>query len=127
MKQNKAAILLILEVSTFSNHSFSMDTKNPFNPASEEYHHIYILAAHFNHYIVPVPIPGKIAQDAVNAVIHHRISKLGLRQYLITDKGTENLNSKMKNCCTMLRIRHSPKSSHAPWTNGLVGVQYKNL
>ena len=45
---------------------------------------------------------------------------------LITDRGTECLNSEMANCCTLFSIRHSPRISYTPWTIGFVEVQNKD-
>ena len=33
----------------------------------------------------------------------------------------------MTNLCTLMGIRHAPRTSHSPWTNGLVEVQNKNI
>ena len=33
----------------------------------------------------------------------------------------------MARCCTLFNLRHSARISHAPWTNGLIEVQNKNL
>ena len=30
-------------------------------------------------------------------------------------------------CCTLMGIRHSPKATYSPWTNGLVEVQNRKL
>ena len=33
----------------------------------------------------------------------------------------------MTNLCTLMGIGHAPRTSHSPWTNGLVEVQNKKL
>ena len=33
----------------------------------------------------------------------------------------------MAHLCTLMRIRHSPRTAYSPWTNGLVEVQNRNL
>ena len=47
--------------------------------------------------------------------------------YLITDRGSEYINSELANFCTTMGIRHSPRTPYAPWPNGLVENQKKNL
>ena len=37
--------------------------------------------------------------------------------YLVTDRGTEYINSEFANICTTMGIRHSPRTPYAPWTN----------
>ena len=56
-KQNKAAFLTFSKLSTFWNHSISMDTKGPLNPAFEDNHYIHVIVDHFRNYIVIVPTP----------------------------------------------------------------------
>ena len=104
-----------------------MHTKGPLNLASDGNHYIYVFVDQFSKNIATVPTPKYIAHYAVNAIIHHWISKFVPPQYRITDRGTGYLNSEMVNCCTLFNIRHSPRTSHASWTNGLVEVQNKNL
>ena len=52
---------------------------------------------------------------------------MGPPQYRSTDKVIEHLNSEKVNCFTPFKIRHSPRTANAPWTNGLVEVQNKLL
>ena len=33
----------------------------------------------------------------------------------------------MAHLCTLMGIRHSPRTAYSPWTNGLVEVQNRNL
>ena len=33
----------------------------------------------------------------------------------------------MAQLCTLMGIRHSPRTAYSPWTNGLVEVQNRNL
>ena len=47
--------------------------------------------------------------------------------YLVTDRGSEYINSEFANLCTTMGIRHSPKTPYAPWTNGLKENQNRNL
>ena len=51
----------------------------------------------------------------------------GSPKNMIAVRGTENSTTEMPNCCTLFNIRHSPRSSHAPWRNGLVAAQKENL
>ena len=63
----------------------------------------------------------------MNKVIHHRISNFGPIQRLITDRATEYPSSEIANWCTLFIIRHFPRTSQSPWTNGLLEIQIKNI
>ena len=59
MKQNKAAILPFSKLLNLPNHSTSMDTECPLNPASEGNHYICVIVDQFSKYIATVPTPKK--------------------------------------------------------------------
>ena len=42
-------------------------------------------------------------------------------------RGTEYINKDLTLLCTLFQIRHSPRTPYAPWTNGLVESQNRNL
>ena len=123
LKQNKAEFLPISKLSTFLNCPLNC----PLNSASDGNHNIYVFDDLFSKYIVTVPTPKDNAIYAVIANDHHWFSKHGPSQYLIRDAGTEYPTSEMTNCCTLFNIRHSARTSHAPWTSELVEVQNKVL
>ena len=77
MEQNKIATLPFSKLSTFFNHSFSIDTKGPLNPASDGNHYFYVIVDHFSNYLVTVPTPKNIFRYAVIAIFHHWIQKFG--------------------------------------------------
>ena len=118
MNQIKVAVLPFLKLSTFLNHS---------NFAAEGNHYSIVIFNHFSKYTVTVSTPTNTAQYAVDSLTQHWISKLGPPDYLITHKGIEYLHSDVAICCTLFSIRHSPKTFHAPWTNGPAEIRNKNL
>ena len=50
-----------------------------------------------------------------------------MAKYLVTDRGTEYINKELTNFCTFKGIKHIPRTSHSPWTYGLVESQNKHL
>ena len=82
---------------------------------------------HFGHFVVTIPVKQNNAQNAVNSLLHHWITKFGPPVYIVTDRGSEYINSELANLCTTMEIRHSPRTPYAPWTNGLVENQNKTL
>ena len=53
--------------------------------------------------------------------------KFGPHIYLVTDRGSEYVNKEIAHLCTLMGIRHSPRTAYSPWTNGLVEVQNRNF
>ena len=86
-----------------------------------------MIVDHFNKYIVTGPTPKNKSHHDVKYLFHHWISKFGPTQNLFTDRRSEYPNSEVVKCCTLFIIRHSPTTSHAAGTNGLVEVQNEIL
>ena len=79
-----------------------MDTKGPINPPSNQNSYIHVIVDAFSHFVVTVPIKQNNAQNAVNSLLHHWITKFGPPVYLVTDRGTEYINSEFANLCTTM-------------------------
>ena len=52
--------------------------------------------------------------------LEHWIAKFRLPEILVTDNGTEFINNEIITLCHLNNNEHKPRTSHAPWTNGLV-------
>ena len=126
-KIQTASIQTFSENASYFNYRTSMDTKGPINPPSKQNSYIHVIVDAFSDFVVTVPIKQNNAQNAVNSLLHHWITKFGPPVYLVTDHGSEYINSELANLCTTMGIRHSPRTPYAPWTNGLVENQNKNL
>ena len=109
------------------NYRISMDTKGPINPPSHNKSYIHVIIDAFSHFVVTVPIKSNNAKTALKTLLHHWIIKFGPPIYLVTDRGSEYVNKEMAHLCTLMGIRHSPRTAYSPWTNGLVEVQNRNL
>ena len=126
-KLQTASIQTFSENASYFNYRISMDTKGPINPPSNQNSYIHNIIDAFSHFVVTVPIKQNNAQNAVNSLLHHWITKFGPPVYLVTDRGTEYINSEFANLCTTMGNRHSPRTPYAPWTKGLVENQNRNL
>ena len=109
------------------NYRISMDTKGPNNPPSQHKSYIHVIIDAFSHFVVTVPIKSNNEKTAIKTLLHHRIFKFGPPIYLVTDRGSEYVNKEMAQLCTLMGIRHSPRTAYYPWTNGFVEVQNRNL
>ena len=126
-KIQTASIQTFSENASYFNYRMSMDTKGPLNPPSNRNSYIHVIEDAFSHFVVTVPIKQNNAQNADNSLLHQWITKFGPPVYLVTDRGTEYINSEFANLCTTMRIRHSPRTPYAPWTNGLVEIKTEIL
>ena len=98
------------------NYRISMDTKGPINPPSHNKSYIHVMIDAFSHFVVTVPIKSNNAKTAIKTLLHLRIINFGPPIYLVTDRGSEYVNNKMAHLCTLMRIRHSPRTAYSPWT-----------
>ena len=127
MKIQIASTQSFSEHAPSSNYRISMDTKGPINSSSNNKSYIHVIIDAFSHFVVTVPIKAKNPETAIKTLLHHWIIKLGPPTYLVTDRGSEYDNKDMAHLCTLMGIRHSPRTSYSHWTNGLVEVQNRNL
>ena len=74
----------------------------------------------FTHYVALNPVPHCNAYYAYTTLHEHWIAKFGLPEILVTDNGTEFINNETITLSHLYNIKHKPRTSHAPWTNGLV-------
>ena len=124
-KIQTATIQTFSENASYFNYRISMDTKGPINPPSKQNSYIHVIVDAFSHFVVTVPRKQSKAQNAVISLLHHWNTKFGPPLYLVTDRGSEYINSELANLCTTMGIRHSPRTPYAPWTNRLVENQNK--
>ena len=115
----------------FSGHApsfncrLSMDTNGPINPPpSQHYSYFHVIVDAFSHFIVTVPIKSNNAKTRVKTLLHRWIIKYCPPIYLVTERGSENINTQP---CTLMGKFYSPRTPYSSWTNCLVEVQYKNL
>ena len=126
-KIQTATIQTFSENASYFNYGISVHTKGPINPPSKRNSNIHVIVDAFSHFVVTVPVKPNNAPNAFNSLLHHWITKFGPPIYLVTDRGSEYINSELANLCTTMGIRHSPRTPYAPWTKGLVENQNKNL
>ena len=113
--------------SLYFNHRISFDTKGPISPSSEGNSYIMVIVDAFTQYVALNPVPHCNAYYAYTTLYEHWIAKFGLPEILVTDNGTEFINNEIITLCHLYNIKHKPRTSHAPWTNGLVEGMNRSL
>ena len=96
-KIQTATIQTFSEKASCFNYRVSMDTKGPINPPSKQNSYIHVIVDAFSHFVETVPIKQNNAQNAVNSLLHHWISKFGPPVYLVSDRGSEYISYYAKN------------------------------
>ena len=81
----------------------------------------------FTHYVALNPVPHCNAYFAYTTLYEHWIAKFGLPEILVTDNGREFINKEIITLCHLYNIKHKPRTSHAPCTNGLVEGMNRSL
>ena len=113
--------------SLYFNHRISFDTKGPISPSSEGNSYIMVIVDAFTHYVALNLVHHCNAYYAYTTLYEHWIAKFGLPEILVTDNGTEFINNEIITLCHLYNIKHKPRTSHAPWTNGLVEGMNRSL
>ena len=106
--------------SLYFNHRISFNTKGTISPSSEGNSYIIVIVDPFTQYVALNPVPHCNAYYAYATLYDHWIAKFGLPEILVTDNGTEFINNEIITLCHLYNIKQKPRTSHAPWTNGLV-------
>ena len=81
----------------------------------------------FTHYVALNPVPHCNAYYAYATLYEHWITTFGLPEIFVTDNGTEIINNDIITLCHLYNIKHKPRTSHAPWTTGLVEGMNRSL
>ena len=86
-----------------------------------------VLVDAFTHYVALNAVPHCNVYYAYTTLYEHWIAKFGLPGTLVTDNGTEFINNEIITLCHLYKIKHKPRTSYAPWTNGLVEGMNRSL
>lgn len=69
-------------------------------------------------YLVFIPIPNKEAPTVAKAILSHFILIYGLIKKILTDLGTEYINSVLDELCTLLQMTHNKSTAYHHQTVG---------
>ena len=97
-----------------------IDTKGPINPPSDGNQYIFIILDAFSHFVTIMCAPKNNAHYAYKALFEHSFMKFGLPEELLSDNGSEYINTELTHLCKYFEIKIKPSTTYAPWTNGLV-------
>ena len=74
----------------------------------------------FTHYVALNPVLYCNAFNAYTTLYEHWKAKFGLPKILVTDNGTNFINSGINRLSHLSNFKYKSRTSHEQWTNGLV-------
>ena len=95
------------------------DTKRPISRSSEGNSCIMVIFDAFTHYVELNPVPHRNVYHAYTTFYENWTATFGLPEILVTDNGTEFIDNEITKLCHLYKTKHKPRTSHAPWNNGL--------
>ena len=116
-----------LEVSPYFNNRISMDTKGPISPSSDGNSYVFVVVDAFTHYVVIHTSPKNDAAHALTVFFDHWIVIFGLPDILVTNNGNEHINGEFTLICRTYNVQFEPRTSYAPWSNGIVEKTNRQL
>ena len=117
MKIHSARLQSFSEHAPSFKYRISMDTKGCITPFSHNNSHIHVLVYASSHFVVTVPNKCNNAKTTFKTLLYHWIVKIGPPIYLVTDRGSEYFNTDMALLCSLMGVRHSPRT---PYCLGLI-------
>ena len=103
-----------------------MDLVGPL-PQSEGYCYLFTVIDQFSRWPEAVPLKDATAQSCVRALIQVWISRYGIPDRIVSDRGAQFTGSLWKELCASLAIEHHPTTSYHPQANGLVERFHRQL
>ena len=86
-----------------------------------------VIVGTFTLYVALNPVPHCNVYYTYTTLYEHWIAKFGQPEILVRDNGTEFINNKIITLYHLYNIKHKLRTSHAPWTIGLVEGMYRSL
>ena len=112
MKINTDPSQTFSEHAPCSNYRISKENKGPKIPTSQNKCYTHVIVDASSHFVVTVPIKSNNAKTAVRTLLHHWTVKFRPLIYLVTDRGSEYIITEMAHLCTLMGIRHSPRTPY---------------
>ena len=109
------------------NYRISIDCKGRITPKSEGCTYIVVMVDAFSHFVQAIPVEQITGEIITKTVLREWIHKFGVPTIIVHDQGTEFINKTFLEFCSNFGIRLHPRTSHAPWTNGLAENRMRYL
>lgn len=98
----------------------SVDTCGPFEPSAGGFRYIFTFVDHFSRWAIAIPSFKNNAASFSQVLLNEVVAKYGTPRVLISDAGSEFVNSVLNAVYRMLKTRRIVSSPYHPQSNGLV-------
>lgn len=95
-----------------------IDTIGPLPVSRQGNRYAVTMVCDLSKYLVIVPIPDKKAPTVAKAILKHFILIYGLMRRILTDLGTEYVNSVLQDLCSLLEVSHAKSTAYHHQTVG---------
>ena len=104
-----------------------MDLVGPMEEASDGNKYILTAKDRGTGFLVTVPIPNKRAVTVRNAFVQHWCGVFGIPSIVVTDNGSEFVNSHMADMFSQLGVEHRLVPPYSPQSNGYIERQHRSI
>lgn len=104
-----------------------VDTIGPFITSNRGNKYAVTLICDLSKYIVTIPVPDKEAITIAKAIFEHFILSYGPMQQLLSDRGTEYINSILEQLCKLLKITHNKSTANHHRTVGTIERSHRTF
>lgn len=91
------------------------------------YSYILTLQCDLTKYVEAYPIAAKDARTVATCLVNNFILRYGIPRKIVTDRGTEFINSTMEQVCQILNIKHLKSTAYHHETLGSLENSHKHL
>lgn len=105
----------------------SIDTIGPFIKSNNGNEYAVTIICNLTKYLITVPVPNKSAKSIAKAIFEHFILIYGTMNVILTDMGTEYLNSVLKELCDLLKITQIHSTAYHHQTLGVVERSHRTF
>lgn len=97
-----------------------MDLVGPMGVSDNGYKYVLTIIDVLTRYLITVPLRSKEAREVAKALYVNVICIHGVPQTLVTDQGSEFVNSVMQEIASELLMRHAKITAYHPSANGII-------
>lgn len=119
--------MTITTTATAAFQKIFLDLVGPLEVDNDNNRYILTLQCELTKYVEGYPIPNKEASTVAKSFVENFILRFGIPDEIVTDKGTEFLNSTINETCKLLKIKQLNSTAYHHETLGALENSHKNL
>lgn len=108
-------------------HTVVVDTIGPLKTSEHGNQYAITLMCNLTKYLIAVPLPNKEARTIAQAMVDHCILVFGPMTSILSDRGTEYVNSIIRELCQLLKIEQLTSTAYHHQTLGTIERNHRVL